>query len=285
MSRKENTLFRVTTPPLVRSYRKRAAQRDDALQAVPKVDAGRSGHGESFRTPVKEGRGKGPLVDECESGDDGSASPSSMTACSKSGTAFSEAALKDIGESLDMLGLSEDGLTSSSGKRFMYFDTNVHVRDLVDSSKHPPKYKEQFTVTGQIRKIKLKREGPPVGRKVEVNGSEIALFKFRGRCYAIQNSCCHQGGPLFEGDIEDLGDMELMSRENHRIPGTAGNPCVACPYHQWKFELETGGCVTSNGYKEGYKQIVYPCKIEHGKIFVGFEDFDSSAFDPTNLDF
>ena len=41
------------------------------------------------------------------------------------------------------------------------------------------------------------------GTVVLVNEKEIALFNIQGNFYAIDNNCCHRGGPLAEGEIED----------------------------------------------------------------------------------
>ena len=58
------------------------------------------------------------------------------------------------------------------------------------------------------------------GRLVEVAGKQIALFRVDGRCYAIDNTCTHLGGPLCEGEVQ--GTM------------------VECPWHGAQFSLESG---------------------------------------------
>ena len=58
------------------------------------------------------------------------------------------------------------------------------------------------------------------GAKVTVNGEEIALFKYGERLIATQAKCPHAGGPLYEGEIEELPDRSL---------------CVKCPWHKWTF--------------------------------------------------
>ena len=44
---------------------------------------------------------------------------------------------------------------------------------------------------------------PGSGKKVEVNGKEIALFNVGGSFCAIDDTCSHRGGPLSEGSLED----------------------------------------------------------------------------------
>ncbi|ARK28584.1 nitrite reductase small subunit NirD [Halalkalibacter krulwichiae] len=70
-----------------------------------------------------------------------------------------------------------------------------------------------------------------IGKRVNVSGEEIALFKQKGGTVsAIQNSCPHKGGPLSEG---------IVSGEH-----------VFCPLHDWKINMKDGqvqapdvGCV------------------------------------------
>ena len=57
-------------------------------------------------------------------------------------------------------------------------------------------------------------------RTVAVNGKEIALYRVNGNFYATDNACPHKGGPLGEGFLD----------------GTV----VTCPWHGWKFNIETG---------------------------------------------
>jgi|SRR5688572_16317503 len=55
---------------------------------------------------------------------------------------------------------------------------------------------------------------------VEVGRRSVALFRSRGRVFALDDTCPHSGGPLSEGEVED---------------GT-----VTCPWHGARFALENG---------------------------------------------
>lgn len=70
------------------------------------------------------------------------------------------------------------------------------------------------------RTLKVGELAPGESRTVEVNGQDIALFNVSGSFYALDNVCPHRGGPLGEGFLE-------------------GN-VVTCPWHGWKFDLNTG---------------------------------------------
>jgi len=64
------------------------------------------------------------------------------------------------------------------------------------------------------------------GTLVNVNNTDIALFKYGETIIATESKCPHAGGPLHLGDIEILPDKSL---------------CVRCPWHKWAF------CVSSKG--------------------------------------
>ncbi|KAL8575315.1 hypothetical protein ACOMHN_003149 [Nucella lapillus] len=53
---------------------------------------------------------------------------------------------------------------------------------------------------------------------------DIVILSHRGHFYALNSLCYHAGGPLHEGDIEDMGS----------------NPCVVCPWHKYKIALSNG---------------------------------------------
>jgi len=61
-------------------------------------------------------------------------------------------------------------------------------------------------------------EGKPIA--VEVAGTNVALFRVEGRCYAIANACPHRGGPLAEGELK--------------------GHVVTCPWHGWTWDVRTG---------------------------------------------
>jgi len=58
------------------------------------------------------------------------------------------------------------------------------------------------------------------GLVVEVEGRRIALFRYQGEFFALDETCPHRGGPLHQGLLQD--------------------GVVACPWHLWQFDLKTG---------------------------------------------
>jgi nitrite reductase/ring-hydroxylating ferredoxin subunit len=94
-----------------------------------------------------------------------------------------------------------------------------------------------------VLKLADLREGK--GKKIQVDGEEIALWLVRGTVYAISNVCAHQHfSMMHDGSLEGLS--------------------VSCPMHGWSFSLETGKATSGSG-----AVATYPVKIDGGKVFVG----------------
>ncbi|XP_026992848.2 uncharacterized protein si:ch73-314g15.3 [Tachysurus fulvidraco] len=68
-----------------------------------------------------------------------------------------------------------------------------------------------------------------------------------GRFWAMDSSCPHEGGPLDQGDIEDLGN---------------GKMALICPWHYFDFSLETGLSST------GLQNQVYDVRLVDGKLYI-----------------
>ena len=58
------------------------------------------------------------------------------------------------------------------------------------------------------------------GRRYNVNGTDVAVFLFKGKLIAVSGACPHQGTSLASGLIAD--------------------DCVTCPNHGWQFRTKDG---------------------------------------------
>jgi nitrite reductase (NADH) small subunit len=67
---------------------------------------------------------------------------------------------------------------------------------------------------------------------VALEGRDVAVFLVDGRAYAFANACPHEGNPLVLGDV-------------------AGST-LTCPFHNWRFDLETGACIAGDAPAERY---------------------------------
>ncbi|XP_051991027.1 uncharacterized protein HI_0077 isoform X4 [Xyrauchen texanus] len=63
----------------------------------------------------------------------------------------------------------------------------------------------------------------------------------------MDSSCPHEGGPLEQGDIEDLGNGKLA---------------LICPWHDFDFSLETGSS------SSGLQNQVYDVRVLDGKVYI-----------------
>ncbi len=98
---------------------------------------------------------------------------------------------------------------------------------------------------GEFVKACKKSEIPDgAGKRVQVNGKEIAFFKTQEGVCAIYSVCPHQGGPLEEGGITDQ--------------------VVTCPWHGWEFNVTTGECT----FNDSIKQPTFRVKEEGEDVFV-----------------
>ena len=139
------------------------------------------------------------------------------------------------------------------------FETGVRLQDLPDSKEYPAQYGSKYSVTGVILKMRQARK-VPLARQVEVNGRQVALWRYSNQVFATSPICPHQGSNLVLGDLEDIGN----------------GLSITCPAHCWRFEVISGDCVN---HKESSPLTIYPVFVDsYGRIFVEFESFDSSLF-------
>jgi 2,5-furandicarboxylate decarboxylase 1 len=71
------------------------------------------------------------------------------------------------------------------------------------------------------------------GLCVKIGKLQVALFKFEGQVYAINNVCPHQGGALVEGELE-------------------GN-AIMCPLHGWMYDITNGEALSGEESVESYQ--------------------------------
>lgn len=65
------------------------------------------------------------------------------------------------------------------------------------------------------------------GKPFHVNGTHLAIFKFEGKFYAVDNRCPHMGYPMSKGSLRD--------------------GVLICHWHHWEFDLKSGGCFQAFG--------------------------------------
>ncbi|ODM97314.1 Rieske domain-containing protein [Orchesella cincta] len=116
-------------------------------------------------------------------------------------------------------------------------------------------FKVEKVTVDDLKKVKVKQ--------VDLNGESLALISYTDKVYAIQEKCPHYGGPLHQGEIEEVPPF---------------GACIRCPWHSWKFSLETGQCVSPKREDKCLK--LYPVQVSKDmkEIKVGFESISKSLF-------
>ncbi|MDT4895985.1 MAG: nitrite reductase small subunit [Acidobacteriota bacterium] len=95
-----------------------------------------------------------------------------------------------------------------------------------------PKREGQIVTVGRVEDVPQGR-----GATVELlNGTELALYNINGEFYAIENFCPHKGAPLADGQL-------------------CGHT-IECDWHNWRFDLRTGACLTNSGAVETYEVMI-----------------------------
>ena len=88
-------------------------------------------------------------------------------------------------------------------------------------------------------------EIPNFGKKVvSVSGQEILLVNVRGKIFAVENECPHQGSPMNAAVVKD--------------------GVISCPRHGYRFNLDTGAC---SDHPE-FTLKVYPVSIDGDDVLV-----------------
>jgi nitrite reductase/ring-hydroxylating ferredoxin subunit len=85
---------------------------------------------------------------------------------------------------------------------------------------------------------------PRRGKRVEVEGRSLALFRLGDTVYAIGAVCPHRGGPLEEAELS--------------------GETVVCPWHAYDFDLRTGAC----GVAPGLRVPTVPVTVDGGEVYL-----------------
>jgi len=76
-----------------------------------------------------------------------------------------------------------------------------------------------------------------------VEGREVGVFRIHGALRAWENRCPHQRGPVCTGLL--VGRTELVLAEDRTVIREERSEDVihiACPWHGWEFDIDTGVC-------------------------------------------
>ena len=94
---------------------------------------------------------------------------------------------------------------------------------------------------------------------------EVGVFKVHGRVHAYENRCMHQGGPVCTGEI--IGRYEQVLNPDGTVAGERfadDEVRIACPWHGWEYDLETGECTADRRYR--LRRV--PTVVREGDVYV-----------------
>ena len=78
---------------------------------------------------------------------------------------------------------------------------------------------------------------------VDVDGTEVAIFKIDGQFFAIEDVCTHDGAEIASGELE--GDE------------------IICPRHGARFCVKTGAVKCAPAYED---VDTFPVRVEEGQL-------------------
>lgn len=93
-----------------------------------------------------------------------------------------------------------------------------------------------------------------VGREFRVGKRYIAIFRYQGQFYALEDVCPHAGAPLNNGPLQ--------------------NGAVTCLWHAWRFNLHDGMCTN---IQKAPAVPTYPVTVRGDDLYVTFPPLPSAT--------
>lgn len=113
--------------------------------------------------------------------------------------------------------------------------------------------------------VKSAAEFDDPGREiVEVDDREIGVIKREGEYYALLNVCLHEGGPVAKGEVRPRLVAEDTPAGQHITEEFSGDPCVACPWHGYTYDLATGDHIGD----AAYSLPTFEVTVDDGDVYV-----------------
>ena len=100
--------------------------------------------------------------------------------------------------------------------------------------------------------------------QVTIDGVPVGVLQVDGEFYAIENRCRHSGGPVCEGRVRHRLEAETSEPGERPEETFTGDPTVACPWHGWTYDLETGEHIGD----PSYVLRTYSVVVKDGVVYV-----------------
>jgi nitrite reductase (NADH) small subunit len=80
--------------------------------------------------------------------------------------------------------------------------------------------------------------------------TEIGVYRLKGKLYAYENRCAHQGGPACEGLTMPLVENVIAEdRTYQKMRFNYDEWHIVCPWHAWEYDVTTGRCVADPKFR------------------------------------
>jgi nitrite reductase (NADH) small subunit/3-phenylpropionate/trans-cinnamate dioxygenase ferredoxin subunit len=83
------------------------------------------------------------------------------------------------------------------------------------------------------------------GREFQIGEQFVAIFRYNGQFYALEDTCPHAGAPLNNGQVQ--------------------NGTVTCLWHGWRFNLHDGACIN---LPRGCNVPTYPVTVRGHELYI-----------------
>ena len=100
-------------------------------------------------------------------------------------------------------------------------------------------------------------------RMITVGDREVGVVRWGDRYFAVRNHCPDQGGPLCAGAVRPALAAGTAG-EHVELELDAERPIIACPWHHYEFDLQTGQELRGGGRRA----IVYHVEVASGRVLV-----------------
>jgi nitrite reductase (NADH) small subunit len=98
-------------------------------------------------------------------------------------------------------------------------------------------------------------------RVFDLGGRPVGVVRTTRGFFAVRNRCPHQGAEICAGKVSGT----MVASRPYEYAYTDQTMVVACPWHRWEFELDTGyayGRVTNK------RLVTYEVEIENDQVYV-----------------
>jgi nitrite reductase/ring-hydroxylating ferredoxin subunit len=111
-----------------------------------------------------------------------------------------------------------------------------------------------------VKVVVSRLEDFPAGERkiVKAGARSIGVFRIDDDFFAIRNRCPHQGGPLCIGRLSPWA----VASEPGKVTMDGPPRLVACPWHGWEYDLETGQSFMGPGET---RVKAYDVSVERGE--------------------